>query len=51
MGASDVDAVDIDPDAVKATLANAIDNQVKIKVRQRPILLIVLLSIFCPPVS
>ena len=30
VGASHVDAVDIDPDAVKATLANAIDNQVKI---------------------
>jgi len=30
VGASYVDAVDIDPDAVKATLANAMDNQVKI---------------------
>ena len=30
VGASHVDAVDIDPDAVKATLANAQDNQVKI---------------------
>jgi len=30
VGASHVDAVDIDPDAVKATLANAMDNQVKI---------------------
>ena len=30
VGASHVDAVDIDPDAVKATLANAIENQVKI---------------------